>query len=304
MADLWWLMVALGVAVFVVFAVFLALALFRPRPAAATASATLAEPGREPPSHFSAWMIGSGVAVPLIIIATVFAATVHALKEVLPTAPPGALVIDVVGHQWWWEVHYPEQGVATANELHVPVGRDIALRLSSADVIHSFWVPELGGKLDMLPDKVNTLVLKADEPGEFVNRCAEFCGLQHTLMTMVVVAEPQDRFDAWVAARAQPAEATPADATARRGQDVFVGAGGCASCHTVRGTAAVGREGPELTHFASRPTIAAVPVDNTPENRADWVADPHTIKRGVSMPAARLSAGDLNAVLAYLESLR
>ena len=297
MADLWWLMLALGVAVFVIFAVVLAVGLFRRRPPDGP------EPGAAPPGRLSAWMIGGGVAFPLIVIAVVFAATVHAMRDLPTTAPPGALVIDVVGHQWWWEVHYPEEEITTANEIHVPVGRDVALRLRSADVIHSFWVPELGGKLDMLPDKTNTLVLRADEPGEHVNRCAEYCGLQHTLMGMVVVAEPPEQFDAWAAARRLPA-AEPTDATEQQGKDVFVGAGGCASCHAVRGTAAAGTAGPDLTHFASRPTLGAGPFPNTAANRAQWVSDPHTLKRGVAMPAPELGPEDRDAVLAYLEALR
>ena len=297
MAELWWLMLALGVAVFVIFAVVLAVGLFRRRPAEGS------EPATPPPSRVSAWMIGGGVAFPLIVIAVVFAATVHAMRDLPTTAPPGALVIDVIGHQWWWEVRYPEDDVTTANELHVPVGRDVALRLRSADVIHSFWVPELGGKLDMLPEKTNTLILRADEPGEHVNRCAEYCGLQHTLMGMVVVAEPQEQFDAWAAARRLPA-AGPTDAQSLRGQEVFLGAGGCASCHAVRGTAAAGTVGPDLTHFASRPALGAGPFANTPENRAEWVSDPHTLKRGVAMPASRLGPEELDAVLTYLGELR
>ena len=297
MADRWWLMLGLGVAVFVIFAVVLALGLFRRR------SPEVPDSGAEEPNRFSAWMIGGGVAGPLIVIAVVFAATVHAMRDVPTAAPEGALPIDVTGHQWWWEVRYPEQRITTANEVHIPVGRSIALRLTSADVIHSFWVPELGGKLDMLPDSTNLLVLKADEPGEYVSRCAEFCGLQHTLMSMVVVAEPQERFDAWVAAR-QPPAAEPGEARARRGQDVFLGAGGCASCHAVQGTAAAGAGGPDLTHFASRPTLGAASLPNTPEKRAEWVSDPHAIKRGVAMPAPRLSADDLDAVLSYLGALR
>ena len=145
MADLWWLMLALGVGVFVVFAAFLGAGLFRGRPPAD------GEAGTQTPHRFNAWMIGGGVAVPLIVIAIVFAATVHAMRDVAITAPPGSLVIDVVGHQYWWEVRYPEERITTANEIHIPVGRDVALRLSSVDVIHSFWVPELGGKLDNAP---------------------------------------------------------------------------------------------------------------------------------------------------------
>jgi cytochrome c oxidase subunit 2 len=306
-ADLWWLMLALGVAVFVAFAVVLSVGLFRARPGDAP------EAGPQPPDRFGPWLVGGGVTMPLIVIAIVFGATVNAMQGTPTTAPAGALVVEVVGHQWWWEVRYPAEGVTTANELHMPVGRPVALQLTSADVIHSFWVPALGGKLDLLPDKVNTLVLEADQPGRHLNRCAEFCGLQHTLMGMDVVAEPPEAFAAWVEGRQAPA-AEPAAADARRGRDVFAGraaspGGGprdaaCASCHAVRGTPAAGTRGPDLTHVASRASLGAAAVPNTPEERARWVSDPHTIKRGVAMPAPDLSAEELRDVLAYLEGLR
>jgi cytochrome c oxidase subunit 2 len=290
MADLWWLMLGLGVAVFVVFAVVLAVGLFRRRP-----------PGEQAPSRFGPWMIGAGVAMPLVIITIVFGATIRAMRVVPTKAPPEALVIEIVGHQWWWEVHYPDEGIITANEIHIPVGRPIALRLYSADVIHSFWVPELGGKMDLLPDRANTLVLQADKPGQFLSRCAEFCGLQHTQMAMVVVAEPAKRFASWVTDQQQPA-AEPTGATAGSGRDVFLGAN-CVSCHTIRGTTANGTAGPDLTHLASRSALGAAAVSNTPDRLADWVADPHTIKRGVAMPAANLADEQLDALLAYLSSL-
>jgi cytochrome c oxidase subunit II len=187
MADLWWLMLALGVAVFVVFAVLLAVALVR-------------RPAEEVPSRrVTRWIVGWGVVGPAAVIIVVFAATVWAMRVLPEEAPADALVIDVIGHRWWYEVHYPDQGISTEDELHLPTGRPIALRLTSADVIHSFWVPSLAGKQDMLPDGVNTLVLQADEAGEHVSRCAEFCGLNHTDMALRVVAEPPDAFDAWVA---------------------------------------------------------------------------------------------------------
>lgn len=296
MADLWWLMLGLGVAVFVVFAVVLAVGLFRRRPAAEP------QPGGQTPNRFGPWLIGGGVAVPLVVIAIVFGATVRAMRVVPTKAPPGALVIEIVGHQWWWEVHYPDEGIITANEVHIPVGRPIALQLTSADVIHSFWVPELGGKMDLLPDRTNTLVLQADEPGQHLSRCAEFCGLQHTQMGMVVVAEPAERFASWVAGQQQPA-AEPTGATARWGRDVFLGAN-CVSCHAIRGTTADAITGPDLTHVASRSTLGAAAVSNTPDQLADWVADPHTIKRGVAMPAAKLADEELDALLAYLKGLK
>jgi cytochrome c oxidase subunit 2 len=195
MADLFWLMVGLGGAVVVAVVAVLALGLFRRRPAGEP------QPDRQGPDSFGRWFVVAGVVVPLVILLVVFGATVRAMRSVPTTAPPEALVIEVVGHQFWWEVRYPEQGVTVRDELHLPVGRPVNLQLSSADVIHSFWVPALAGKLDLLPDHTNTLVLQADEPGEHRSRCAEFCGLEHTRMVLTVVAEPEERFAAWVADR-------------------------------------------------------------------------------------------------------
>jgi cytochrome c oxidase subunit II len=197
MADLWWLMLGLGVAVFIVFAVLLGVALVR-KPGQTASRPGL--PGGEATTHrFGRWLVIWGVAGPLVILAFVFGATVYAMRVVPNEAPPDALVIEVVGHQWWYEVRYPDDGITTTNELHLPVGRPIALRLTSADVIHSFWVPSLAGKTDMLPDGVNTLVLQADEPGEHQSLCAEFCGLEHADMRLTVVAEPAEQFESWLA---------------------------------------------------------------------------------------------------------
>jgi cytochrome c oxidase subunit 2 len=193
MAGLWWLMFWLGLAVFVAVAVVLALSLFRRR--------SVGEPPPDRQGSFGRWFVAAGVAVPLVILLVVFGAMVRAMRLVPTTAPPEALVVEVVGHQFWWEVRYPEQGVTVRDELHLPVGRPVKLQLSSADVIHSFWVPELAGKIDMLPDHPNTLVLEADRPGVHQSRCAEFCGLEHTRMVLTVVAEPEERFAAWVADR-------------------------------------------------------------------------------------------------------
>jgi cytochrome c oxidase subunit 2 len=195
MADLWWLMLGLGGAVFVAVVVVLALGLFRRRAAGEP------PPDRQRRDSFGRWFVIGGVAVPLVVLLVVFGATVQAMRSIPTTAPSDALVIEVVGHQFWWEVRYPEQGVTVRDELHLPVGRPVSLQLSSADVIHSFWVPELAGKVDMLPDYTNTLVLEADRPGVHLNRCAEFCGLEHTRMVMTVVAEPEDRFASWLAER-------------------------------------------------------------------------------------------------------
>ncbi|MPY94919.1 MAG: cytochrome c oxidase subunit II [Acidimicrobiia bacterium] len=239
--------------------------------------------------------------MPVALLVVVLGATVEAMRDVPATAPADALVVDVVGHQWWWEVRYRKEGVTTANELHVPVGRPIALRLTSADVIHSFWVPELGGKLDLLPDGTNTLVLQADQPGEYRGECAEFCGLQHARMRITVVAEPAEQFASWAAAQQQPA-AEPAGVAARRGQELFLG-GDCATCHALRGTTAAATVGPDLTHVARRRTLGAGAAPNTPGDLADWVSDPHSTKSGVAMPATDLAADELDAVLAYLGAL-
>jgi cytochrome c oxidase subunit 2 len=191
MAELWWLLLGLGVAVFVVFAVVLGVGLFRRRPAAAE--------GQRSPDRFSRWFVGWGVVVPLLILVVVFGATLQAMRA-LPDGDD-ALEVEIIGHQYWWEVRYPAEGITATDELHLPVGRPVELRLTSADVIHSFWVPELAGKLDLLPARTNTLVLEADQPGVHTSRCAEFCGLEHTRMVLTVVAEPEERFAAWVAER-------------------------------------------------------------------------------------------------------
>ena len=295
-AELWWLMLALGVVVFALFAGLLVWGLFRRRPTPEAGEETEA-----PSNRPNRWLIGGGVVMPVLVLIVVFGATVEAMRDVDPAAPGDALVVEIVGHQWWWEVRYPEAGFTTANELHLPVGRPVALRLTSADVIHSFWVPSLAGKLDLLPDGTNTLVLQADEPGEHRSECAEFCGLQHAYMGLVVVAEAPDRFASWMADQQQPAT-EPTEPAAQRGGRVFSEAG-CASCHAVRGTSAEAGDGPDLTHVASRPFLGAGVVPNTPDDLAAWVSDPHTVKSGVGMPATDLTAEELDAILAYLRML-
>ena len=295
MADLWWLMLGLGVLVFLVFAVVLGFGLLRRRPASDEESSGRAT------SIFGRWFVIGGVVLPALIVLVVFVGTVAAMRAVPDEAPSDALVVEVVGHRWWWEVHYPEQGVTLANELHMPVGRPIALQLTSADVIHSFWVPALGGKMDLLPEDTNTLILEAAEPGEHASQCAEFCGLQHTQMGLVVVAEPPDQFASWVADQQQPA-AEPAGATAERGLDVFMSAN-CSSCHSISGVTENAAGGPDLTHLASRSQIGAATLPNNFDSLADWITDPHTSKPGVEMPATDLTDEELDALVTYLETL-
>ncbi|MEX1022002.1 MAG: cytochrome c oxidase subunit II, partial [Dehalococcoidia bacterium] len=224
-----------------------------------------------------------------------------------------ALRIEVHAHQWWWEVRYPDQGdggvtaFTTANEIHIPTGEEVHIDLTSEDVIHSLWVPQLSGKMDLVPGKTNTMYLEATEDGTYQGMCAEFCGLQHARMRFLVVAHPRADFDAWAAAQAEPAgppsEADGADeGELLRGQQVFLGAA-CVYCHTIEGTSASGTVGPDLTHLGSRATLAGGTIENTPANLAQWVANPPSIKPGTQMPPTSLSGDALNALLAYLESL-
>jgi cytochrome c oxidase subunit II len=212
---------------------------------------------------------------------------------------PTELAIEVVGHDWWWEVRYPD--FVTANEIHIPVGRAVHVELRTADVIHSFWVPSLTSKFDLVPNQKNDLWLMADRAGEYRGQCAEFCGAQHAGMAFLVVAQPEGEFDQWMAGQAAPAR-TPTDALATRGQQVLEGTA-CASCHTVRGTTADGDVGPDLTHFGSRQFIGAGVAPNDPGWLGGWIANSQTVKPGNLMPPQPLAPEDLNALIAYLETL-
>jgi cytochrome c oxidase subunit 2 len=229
--------------------------------------------------------------------------TGHALSALGSETP---LVIEVVGHQWWWEVNYsstvPEEAVTTANEIHVPVGRPVVLRTTSHDVIHSFWAPSLHGKKDLIPGRITTTTVRLDRPGVFRGQCAEFCGLQHARMAFLVIAESPAEFRAWLAGQRGSAH-PPADRAEARGEDVFLSAP-CVLCHTVRGTPAAGRAGPDLTHLASRTTIAAGTLPNTPGNLGGWILDPQHVKPGTTMPPTTLRPADVQPLLAWLGSLR
>ena len=219
---------------------------------------------------------------------------------------PGALVVHVTGRQWWWSVEYdnpqPSLRVTSANELHLPVGRPIVLTLRAADVIHSFWVPSLHGKVDMIPGRRNVMNLQIDKPGIYRGQCAEYCGLQHAHMALSVVAESSDDFERWMTAQRTPAPPPQTDEQ-KRGMAVFE-QGPCAMCHAVQGTLAGARFGPDLTHFATRSTLAAGRLPNTPEALARWLAAPQHVKPGSRMPATGLSDEDRRSLLAYLETLK
>lgn len=250
-------------------------------------------------------IITAAVVLTVLTVVALTAISFVATRRI--TAPdPNAMVIRVRGWQWWWEVTYPDvspdRTVVVANEIHVPVGRTVRIELAAADVIHSFWVPNLAGKMDMIPGRDTTLAFKATRAGTYRGQCAEFCGLQHAHMAFVVIADEPADFEAWRTAQLAPA-AAPTDALAAAGRQVFL-AKACASCHTIRGTDAAGTLGPDLTHVGSRHTIGAGLFETTRGSLAAWIADPQRLKPGNNMPMVDLSADELNMVAAYLEGLR
>jgi cytochrome c oxidase subunit 2 len=251
------------------------------------------------------WVVVGGMIVPGIILVLTFAFTIA--TEDATAAPPAdpALTVQVIGHRWWWEVKYlsdPSRPVETANEIHIPVGQPVRLELTSADVIHSFWIPQLAGKTDAIPGQRNVAWIQADTAGVYRGQCTEYCGLQHSNMAAFVVAESPAKFAAWLQGQASTA-GPPGDPDAADGLAVFQKSA-CAGCHTIRGTDAVGRVGPDLTHFAARMTLAAGALANTRGNLAGWIGDSQAIKPGNVMPSMRLPAADLQALLAYLETLK
>jgi len=239
--------------------------------------------------------------VPALVISAVLAVTLLTMRRLPVEADADALVIQVTGHQWWWEVYYPEYEIRSANEIHIPVDRHVDLELTSADVVHSFWVPALGGKLDLLPERVNKMILEASEPDVYRGVCAEFCGLQHAKMAFHVVATSEAAHREWVEA-ARDEAVDPPTGLAGRGLEVFLDAG-CQKCHTIEATEASGTVGPDLTHVASRQSIAAGSLENTTENLARWVTSPQRLKPGVEMPDIELSSDELEALVAFLETL-
>ena len=245
------------------------------------------------------WVILAGIVLPSVVVLSLSAATVWALGE--DSGPP-ELHISVLAHQYWWEVRYDGTTAVTANEIHIPVGRTVQLQLDSADVIHSLWVPELGPKRDLIPGRTNLLTWRAREPGEFRGQCAEYCGMQHANMAVDVIVDPPDVFDDWLRHEAADAVA-PVSPEATAGERAF-SSEPCAACHTIRGTAAAGTSGPDLTHFAERRTIGAGTVINNRGHLGGWIANSQTLKRGNLMPPIPLTPDELRSLLSYLEGLR
>lgn len=264
--------------------------------------------GENPPIHRGdgeRWIVIGGIAIPLAILFGVFVATAATLSNTSHPPTRAKFMIEVTGHQWWWEVRYPspdlQQSFTTANEIHIPVGEPVTLRLESRDVIHSFWVPQLQGKIDLIPGQTNTFWLRADSAGVYRGQCAEYCGMQHAHMAMQVVAQPRAQFESWIAQQRRAA-AAPSDSLASAGRSAFEHQA-CSLCHTIRGTSAAGKVGPDLTHVASRMMLGAGTIPNTPGHLAGWIMSSQTIKPGNDMPQMYMDGASLHAIVAYLATL-
>jgi cytochrome c oxidase subunit II len=261
----------------------------------------------EPPQVYGsnqielAWTI-----LPLLIVFVLILVTSRTIADIQNRKPPPTAVqATVIGHQWWWEIRYPELGIVTANELHVPASdgrgsRPTFLKLQSADVAHSFWVPLLAGKTDLIPNRENLMWIEPTQPGTYPGNCAEYCGTQHARMLIRVVVDPPDEFERWTKEQQQPAST---DTNAAKGRTVFF-ANSCVNCHTIGGTSAQGKFGPDLTHLMSRQTLAAGAATNTTDNLRLWVRDPQKIKVGCLMPNMQLTDEEVDQVVAYLQTLK
>ena len=292
--GMWWLTFAISTAVVVVVVAFIAVAVRRGR------GATGDEIDRRPVAWGDRFIVIAGLVVSGAILAGTFVVSLGLLDALADPPEPPALTIDVVARNWWWEVRYPN-GAVTANEIHIPAGRTVELRLVAGDVIHSFWVPQLNVKKDHVPGMDNRMWLTADRPGRYRGQCAEFCGLQHARMAFYFEADHPEEFEAWLAMQARPAR-EPVTPLARTGRDVFA-TSSCAGCHTIRGVTAVAELGPDLTHLASRETIAAGTLSLTPDTLATFVHNAQIDKPGATMPPTELAPEQVAAVVEYLMGL-
>jgi cytochrome c oxidase subunit 2 len=266
-----------------------------------------ADDGREPPQVYGsnqvelAWTV-----IPVLVVLVLFLATARVIHSIQDAPkPPGTIEVIAIGHQFWWEFRYPALGIVTANELHVPVSdpahpSPTFITLLSADTDHSFWVPQLAGKTDLIPNRVNHMWIDPHEVGLYLGQCAQYCGTQHAKMLLRVYVESPQQFEKWAEEEKEPALA---DGAEKEGRQIFETTA-CVNCHAVSGTAATGRFGPDLTHLMRRETIASGAAANTPENLRNWIQNPDSIKPGSLMPAMKLNEKDLNALTAYLETLR
>ncbi|HEV7864770.1 MAG TPA: cytochrome c oxidase subunit II [Acidimicrobiia bacterium] len=291
-AGIWWPMLVTATVVFAFVAGMLVLAAIRGR-RKTDADAQGSDAWGE------RFIVITGVVVSGAILIGFFLFTLDKMQALADGGRATKLTVGVVGHDWWWEVRYPN-GAVSANEIHIPAGVRVRLELTSDDVIHSFWVPRLGPKMDMIPGQRNHLWLEASEPGVYRGQCTEFCGLQHANMLIRVVADAPADFEAWMAREAEPVSPEAASAPGREVFDTQT----CAGCHVIRGTGAAGKGGPDLTHFARRGTLGAGVRPRTPKDVARWISDPQSLKPGAAMPPTILSADQLAALVAYLEELR
>jgi cytochrome c oxidase subunit 2 len=292
----WWLL-ALSIVIYIIVIVALLIALGRRKRESDGLPATTRRLTRN---------VGIAVALTVVTLIGIAASSVVAGHGLYSPSGAGAITVDVIGHQWWWDFRYhdvtPSDVFTSPNELHIPVGVPVVINAMSTDVIHSFWVPNLMGKRDLIPGIVTSTWIQADEPGVYRGQCAEFCGHQHAHMALEVVAEPMDTFQVWIRHQREPA-AEPSTDEERRGKDVFMQSP-CVTCHAIRGTDAGSHAGPELTHVSSRLTLAAGTLPNTRGHLAGWIADSQSIKPGNRMPPSALEPADFQALLAYVRSLR
>ena len=305
LGSLWWIFLGITAVVYVIVMLLLIVAFFRVQ-RAGPGSAPDIRPD-EARDKKMANIIKGGVAVTVITLFALMITSFQAGRAIdTLSRAQGPLEIKVTGQQWWWQVEYqdptPSNMVTTANEIHIPIGRPIKIDLVSHDVIHSFWVPNLHGKKDLVPNYPTTIFLVADKPGIYWGQCAEYCGFEHAKMRLMVVAESPDDFNAWYSASQKPA-AAPANDQQTRGQQIFM-TSVCAQCHTISGTNASGRVGPDLSHVASKPYIASASLENTRENLMNWISDPQAIKPGIRMPMNTYTPEDLNALVDYIQNLK
>ncbi len=305
--SLWWFFLAVLSAVFVIVIATLLVSLTRGHRGVNQEPLERTHVPSEETERNLGRTVGVATGVTIIILFVLLVASIGTGKELSEIGgKQNSLIVEVTGNQWWWNIRYlseePSEILTTANEIHIPVGRPVMIRGLSQDVIHSFWVPNLHGKRDLIPSRVTTEWIEADHPGRWRGQCAEFCGLQHAHMALWVVAETEPQFEAWRHAQLQPA-AAPQDADTQRGQQVFLNSA-CVLCHTIRGTSAAGSVAPDLTHVGSRLTIAAGTLPNTKGNIAGWIADPQRIKPGNHMAVVPVKSEDLQPLADYLESLK
>jgi cytochrome c oxidase subunit II len=289
-AELWWILFVVSAVVFAVVVLLLLVGALRRRGPGGP-------PDRRENRRGTRLVAIAGVAVPTVVVIALFFTSVATLPAVGPSGKNARMTIEVVGRQWFWDVYYRDGAVRTANEIHVPAGEPVEIRVRSVDVIHSLWVPRLNRKIDMIPGQTSSIVIDARKPGVYRGQCAEFCGVQHGNMAFLVIADPPAQFASWLDREAKPSLA---------GLSRYPGFrdAGCDGCHALNGTPAGSGYGPDLTHFGSRRTIAAGTLPNTPDDLAAWLRDPQAIKPGNKMPKLDLNDDEVGFLVDYLESLR